>query len=157
MGFRLLKSLTKHYKLVVKATRDRAIDVPSELDFVPGPGDDLESMIWVLTYAIMLHHQASLQGPAKADYKHSVVDNFYGSLSYAGLAEKRNTMVSYGTDPFDDDPEDWIPDPVQCKWFRGAMTLVAGQTAKSSSIGFKPITFGAFDALCDEFINISNE
>ena len=147
MGFRLLKSLTKYYKLVVKATIDRAIVVPSELDFVPGPGDDLESMIWVLTYAIMLHHQASLQGQARANYKHGVVDNFYGSLSYVGLAEKRNTMVSYSTNLLDDDPEEWIPDPVQCKWFRRAMTLVEGQMK-----GIKPITFDTFDELCDDFI-----
>jgi hypothetical protein len=28
---------------------------------MPGPQDDLESMIWVLCYVIMLHHQESLR------------------------------------------------------------------------------------------------
>ena len=33
---------------------------------MPGPQDDLESMIWVLTYAIMLHRQESSQALKKA-------------------------------------------------------------------------------------------
>ena len=70
----LLGALNKHYKLVGKATKDLAIFVPPELNFVPGAGDDLESMIWVTTYAIMIHHQEGLQGSDKADYKRDVVD-----------------------------------------------------------------------------------
>jgi hypothetical protein len=91
MSIPLLRALTKYYKLVDKAAKDPAIVVPSELDFMPGPQDDLESMIWVLTYAIMLHHQESLRGSDKADYKRDVVDQFYGSLSYSGLA--RSAML----------------------------------------------------------------
>ena len=145
MSIRLLRTLTKHYELVELATTDPTIVVPSELDFVPGPGDDLESMIWVLTYAMMLRHHGNLQAPHKAFYKRYVVDAFYGCLSYSALWKERSFLVSCGT-TLDDDPERWIPDPVQCKWFRHAMTLVEGQ--KKS---IKPITFDAFDALCDEF------
>ena len=147
MSESLLAALTKYYRLVERATTDPDIVVPSEFNFVPGPGDDLESMIWVLTYAIILHHHGSLQAHDKAFHKLYVVDNFYGSLSYSGLAEKRITMVLYGTNLLDDDPEEWIPDPVQCKWFRRAMTLVEAQMRS-----INPITYDAFDALCDEFI-----
>ena len=45
MALPLIKALTKHYKLVDKAAKDPTILVPSELDFMPGPHDDLESMI----------------------------------------------------------------------------------------------------------------
>ena len=107
MGIRLLKSLTKHYDLVDTATINPTIVVPSELDFVPGPGHDLESMIWVLTYAIMLRHQRNLQAPRQAFYKSHVVDAFYGSLSYSALAEKRTFMVSCGTIPRSPEPERW--------------------------------------------------
>jgi len=152
MGIPLLEALTKYYKLVDKATKDTAIVVPSELDFVPGPGDDLESMIWVLTYAIMLHHQESLQGSDKADYKRDVVDKFYGSFSYSGLADSRRLMAYDGANPLTSRPEEWIPDTTQCKWFRCAMTLVAGQFMPFFGGGIKAITFDAFDALCDEFL-----
>jgi hypothetical protein len=81
MRLPLLKALTKYYKLVDKAAKDPAIIVPSELDFIPGPRDDLESMIWVLTYAILHHYQESLPPSDEADYKRNIVNQVYGSLS----------------------------------------------------------------------------
>jgi hypothetical protein len=151
MGISLLKALTQYYRLMDKAARDPATLAPSELDFTPRPQDDLESMIWVLTYAVMLHHQESLQGPDKADYKRNIVDQLYGNLSYSGLAEKRDVMVWRGYNLGAYEPEEWIPDPTQCKWFRRAMALVAGQVMLTPGGSTKPITFDAFDALCDEF------
>ena len=152
MSISLLNALTKYYDLVEMATTNSAIVAPSGLDFVPGPGDDLESMIWVLTYAIMLYHHASLRGSDKARYQRRAVDHLYGSLSYSGLAEKRKAMVFDGTDLLAFRPEEWIPDQTQCKWFRLAMTLVEDQTKLTIRGNTKPITFDAFDALCDEFI-----
>ena len=152
MSISLLVALAKYYRLVEKATKNPAIIAPSGLDFVPGPGDDLESMIWVIAYAIMLHHQGSLQGSDKADYQHSVVNKYYGSLSYSGLADKRSLMLFYTFNPLADGPEDWIPDPEQRKWFIGAMTLISGQIKPPSGGSNNSITFDAFDALCDEFI-----
>jgi hypothetical protein len=152
MSIPLLRALTKYYRFVEMAAIDPTIVVPSELAFMPGPGEDLESMIWVLTYAIMLRHQESLQGLKKAHYKRNVVDGFYGSLSYSGLAEKRVFMVFRGFNSLDDGLEEWIPDGTQCKWFRRAMTLVAGQILPSPDGSIKPINFDTFDALCDEFI-----
>jgi len=88
----------------------------------------------------------------KANYKRKVIDHFYGSLSYSGLAEKREFMVFHGYNPLSDVPEGWIPDATQREWFRRAMALVAGQILPSPGGGIKAITFDAFDALCDEFI-----
>ena len=152
MSTRLLNALIDHYDLVESTATDPTIVVPSELDFVPGPGDDLESMIWVLTYAIMLRHQEGLQGPKKAQYKLKVVDGFYGSLSYSGLADKRVVMVFHGANLLANQPKVWIPEPTHCKWFRRAMMLVTGQLTPSLDGSIKAITFDAFDALCDEFI-----
>jgi hypothetical protein len=152
MGIPLLKALAKYYSLVESATIDPTIVAPSELDFMPGPGDDLESMIWVLTYAIMLRHQQSLQGLKKAQYKLKVVNSFYGSLSYSGLAKERIFMVVHGINPHAYEPVEWIPDPAQRKWFRHAMTLLAPQIMPPFDGSNKAITFDAFDALCDEFI-----
>jgi hypothetical protein len=152
MGLPLLRALTKYYNLVDEATDDPALVVPSELDFMPGPQDDLESMIWVLCYAVMLHHQESLRGSAKARYKRKVVDQLYGSLSYSGLAKERDVMMCRGYNLLAFEPEEWIPDPTQCKWFRRAMALVHGQDMLIPDGSTKPITFDAFDALCDEFI-----
>ena len=152
MSTSLLNALTDHYDLVDSAATDPTIIVPSELDFVPRPADDLESVIWVLTYAIMLRYQESLQGPKKAQYKLKVVDEFYGSLSYSGLAKGRVFLVFNGANPLANQPKVWIPEPTHCKWFRRAMTLVTGQLTPSPDGSVKAITFDAFDALCDEFI-----
>ena len=152
MSIRFLNALTEHYDLVESAATDPTIVVPSELDFVPGPEDDLESMIWVLTYAIMLRHHEGLQGPKKAQYKLNVVDEFYGNLSYSGLAKERVFMVFHGSNRLGSDPERWIPDSTERKWFRCAMTLVAGGLMPSLDGSVKAITFDVFDALCDEFI-----
>jgi len=152
MSIPLLRALTKYYKLADKAAKAPGIVVPSELDFVPGPQDDLESVIWVLIYAIMLHHQATLRPSDKADYKRDVVDRFYGDLSYSGLAEKRKIMMYEGSNFSADEPEEWIPDSTQCKWFRRAMTLLAGHMKPSPDGSTTKITFDTFDALCDEFI-----
>ena len=115
MSIRLLNALSGHYDLVESAATDPTIVVPSDLDFVPRPGDDLESMIWVLTYAIMLHHQEGLQGPKKAQHKLDVVDRFYGNLSYSGLAEKHIFMVFHGVNRLGHELEGWIPGTAQYK------------------------------------------
>jgi len=152
MSIPLLTALEEYYSLVDKATKNPAIVTPSEIDFVPGAGDDLESMIWALTYTIMLHHQESLQGSDKADYKRDVIDMFYGSLSYSGLTLMRRNMAYEGFNPLANAPKRWIPDTTQIKWFSRAMTLVAGRLIPSFDGSIKAITFDAFDALCDEFI-----
>ena len=151
MSISLLDALTKYYDLVEMATINPAIVAPPRLDFVPGPEDDLESMIWVLIYAIMLHHHGALRGSDKARYQHRVVDNFYGSPSYSGLVEKRYFLMSCGTNLRAYGPDEWIPDPAQRQWFRRAMALVEGQAKLSLGGSTKPITFDAFDALCDKF------
>jgi hypothetical protein len=152
MSVSLLHALDEYFELVSDATDDPAIVVPPELAFVPGAGDDLESMIWVITYAIMIHHQESLQGSKKASYKRRVVDMFYGGFSYSSLILKRQNLAYDGSNPLRNTPDKWIPDPAQRKWFRKMMTLVDGQLKPSSDGSIKPITFDAFDALCDEFI-----
>ena len=105
MSISLLKTLTKCYRLVDKASNFPATVVPSEHDFVLGPGDDLESMIWVLTYAIMLHHQESVQASDKSGYKCNAVDQFYGGLSHSALAKERDVMVFRGINPLADKPD----------------------------------------------------
>ena len=152
MSIPLLTALATHFKLMQTAAMDPTVVVPPELNFVPGPQDDIESMIWVLTYAIMLRYQEGLQGFKKIQYKADVVDGFYGNLSYSGLAEKRRFMAYEGYNSLAEAPEAWIPDSAQRKWFRRAMTLVAGQLMPSLDGSIKAITFDAFDAFCDEFI-----
>jgi len=152
MSIPLLTALEDHYNLVEDAATDPTIDVPGELNFIPGPGADLESMIWVLTYAIMLRYQEGLLGSKKAQYRLKIVDQFFGSLSYSGLVKERRHMAYEGSNPLANPPKKWFPDTAQLKWFRRAMTLVAGQFTPFLDSSIKPITFDAFDALCDEFI-----
>ena len=55
MRIPLLKPLAKYHRFMDKTTKDPEIVVPS-LDFVPGAGDDLESMIWCLKALLMMKH-----------------------------------------------------------------------------------------------------
>jgi hypothetical protein len=67
--------------------------------------------------------------------------------------KERDVMVWRGYNLGAYEPEEWIPDSTQCKWFRRAMALVAGQVMLLTPDGSTNlITFDAFDALCDEFI-----
>ena len=152
MSIPLLTALAEHYNLMETAAIDPTVVVPPELDFMPGPQDDLESMIWVLTYAILLRNQEGLQGFKKAQYKLNVVDRFYGGLSYSELVERHTVMVFRSIRHLSHGPEEWIPDPAQRKWFTHAMALVASRLMPSFDGHDKTITFDAFDALCDEFI-----
>ena len=152
MSDSLLRALTDYYWLVEMATIDPSIVVPPEFDFVPEPRDDLESMIWVLTYAIIIHHQASLKGFRWDHYKRYVVDRFYGSLSYSALATERCSQMVGTMSIHTRELENWFPDPAQREWFKRAMALVAGGIMPSFNGNIVPITFDAFDALCNEFI-----
>jgi hypothetical protein len=62
-------------------------------------------------------------------------------------------MACRGCNPLADEPEEWIPDPTQHKWFRHAITLVTGQIMPSPDGSLKVITFDAFDALCEQMSN----
>jgi len=95
--------------------RTRLLPCPLSLISCQDPEDDLESMIWVLTYAIILHRQESLQASDKVDYKRDVVDKLHGSLSYHKLINMRIIMMLDGCNLLDDEPEEWIPDQTQCK------------------------------------------
>ena len=53
-------------------------------------------------------------------------------------------MMSRGYDPLDDDPEGWIPDQTQCKWFSHAMTIVKRQLVPLPDSDIKHIMYGAF-------------
>jgi hypothetical protein len=76
MSFPLLSALTKCYNPMETPAIGPAIIVPSELDFMPGSRNVLESVTLVLTYAVMLRHQECLQALRKAHYKLKVVDKF---------------------------------------------------------------------------------
>ena len=83
--------------------------IPSELDFMVGLHDDLESVVWVLIYGIMLRHQESLQASGRAYYRCNGVDQLHGSLSYTGLAKDRDVMMFFGSTPFSGDLKNGPP------------------------------------------------
>ena len=57
MNIRLLSALNIYYQQVIQATRDPSKKAPTEVKFPQAPEHDLESMIWVLTYAIFSTHK----------------------------------------------------------------------------------------------------
>jgi len=69
-----------------------------------------------------------------------------------GFVIMRSNMVYDGSNSLANEPEEWIPDPTQRKWFRRAMTLVDGRIRSLPDVSTNNITFNTLDALCDEFI-----
>src|SRR5258708_10863004 len=141
MSIELLSSLITYYQRVTQATRDPSKGAPTMLNFIPAPEYDLESMIWVLTYAVFLHAQEALPNSERVDYKKDVVDAYYGTASYKSLAILRRSMVSAGTSFDTEDVRYWLPDDNERHWFQRAMRLVSRQYQSADNAKTQPLTF----------------
>ena len=152
MSIDLLSSLITYYQRVTQATQALSKGAPTMLDFTPAPEYDLESMIWVLTYAIFLHTQEALPSSERVNYKKDVMDANYGTASYQKLVTLRRAMFSAGTSPNARDVRFWLPDDNERHWFQRAMRLVSKQYVLDDDGKIQAITFDSMEKLCEDFI-----
>jgi len=80
---------------VERAAVDTTVDVPSELDFMPEPGDDDLG-------PNLCHFASSSREPSRTQ-------------GGSELDEKRIFMVVHGINPLAYEPAEWIPEPTQLK------------------------------------------
>ena len=86
---------------------------------------DLESLIWVLVYAMMLHHYNSLtQETDRKEYK-VVIDHYFGHGSTETIIEKRQAMYLAHSRVGSNCVSRWFSDPRERKFFTDCMELIA--------------------------------
>jgi hypothetical protein len=152
MSIQLLSALNTHHQHVTQATRDPSKAVPTEVIFTPAPEYDLESMIWVLTYAMFLRTQEALPPSERVDYKKGVVDAYYGTASYKKLMVLRRSMFAAGASFNAPDILYWLPDNNERHWFQRAMRMVSKQHLLDDDGKTQVITFDSMEKLCEDFI-----
>jgi hypothetical protein len=152
MSIKLLSDLNTYYQRVTQATLDPSKEAPTMVNFIPAPEYDLESMIWVLTYAIFLHTQEALPSSERVDYKKDAVDANYGTASYKKLVTLRRAMFTAGTSFDAEEVPFWLPDDNERHWFQRAMRLVSKQYVLDDDGKIQAITFDSMEKLCQDFI-----
>ena len=127
----------------------------SEFTFQHRLCHDLESLIWVVVYAMMIHRKTILASADREEceqYK-MALDECWAAHAYSSLLISHNHMIMTGTD-FDDPTKtnSWFPDPREAAFFCDAMCMILRiQTERA------PITYEGLCALFRKHINLANE
>jgi hypothetical protein len=107
---------------------------------------DFESLIWVVVYAMMVHHKNSLAStdPEMCGLYKRLLDDCWGVHAYNNLRRRHNDMIFTGCS-FDSQyiVSSWFPDPREAAFFHDAMRLLRIQ-----ALDGEPITY---EGLCTLF------
>jgi len=116
---------------------------------------DFESLIWVVVYAMMIHHRNFLAATDPEMYEEYkvVVDECWAVHAYSSLERCHNNMMVNGCSF---SPREkvrvWFPDPREAALFRDAMRLLLNQ-----SIVGEPITYEGLCTLFKKHIQLAKE
>jgi hypothetical protein len=140
--------------LVKQNNRDR-VGEKNDFTFQHKLCHDLESLIWVVVYAMMIHRRNLLAAtdPTRSALFQDALDQCWGVHSYSHLSHDHAAMISIGcTVLYDFVEELWFPEPFEAAFFRGAMRLVRGQMQDG-----EVITYGSLCALFQKYIQLATE
>jgi len=116
---------------------------------------DFESLIWVVVYAMMMHHQNNLAqtDPDMCELYKEVLDECWSVQAYSNLRRCHNDLICVGC-TFNSQPlvGSWFPDPREAAFFREAMRLLRNQTQDG-----EPITYERLCNLFKAHIQLSTE
>ena len=128
--------------------------VPSDFTFQHRLSHDFESLIWVVVYAIMIHHRNSLAPTDKEgceQYKRAL-DRCWAAHAYGNILISHDHMLVTGCSSYSQKTLDvWFPDRHESAFFREAMRLIRDQDEG------KPITYGSLCELFKRFIHPAKE
>jgi hypothetical protein len=116
---------------------------------------DLESLIWVVVYAMMIRRRNLLAAtdPPQSALFQGVLDRCWGVHSYSHLWDHHGIMVFTGCSVRYSEVEKlWFPEPLEAAFFRGAMRLVRGQVQDDEDI-----TYESLCALLQKHIQLATE
>jgi len=124
MAVELLRCQVQHLD-AEQAARRRGKHGPVTLSMKREAYHDLEALLWVLVYAMMIHHYNSLahEGDRK-DYK-SMIDHHFGHGSAETIIEKRQAMYMAHSRIGQNRVSQWFPDPHEQRFFIRCMALIA--------------------------------
>ena len=105
-------------------------DGPTASGFTSHHCYDLESLIWVVVYAMMINRRITLAStdPEKCERYKKVLDHCWAGHTYGNVLRSHTYMMSIGcfvkSRPM---VSSWFPDPHEAAFFRAAMHLIRDQ------------------------------
>ena len=115
---------------------------------------DLESLIWVVVYAMMIHSRnvlASADLETREQYK-NVLDVCWAVHAYSNVFMSHNHVISIGCSSYTETIVSfWFPDPREATFFREAMRLLRKQEEG------EPLTYESLCALFKKHIDRAKE
>ena len=130
----------------LKPPRNRAIT--SGFTFQHKLCHDLESLIWVLVYSMMVHQRNTLAAtdPEMFELYKGELDECWAAHAHSNLLRSHNHIMMTGLSGHSKHiVGSWFHDPPEAAFFRDAMRLVRNQQDEDDPI---PITY---DSLCAVF------
>jgi hypothetical protein len=116
---------------------------------------DLEALIWVVVYAMMIRRRNHLAAtdPTESAAFQDVLDDCWGLHSYSHIWYNHGAMIGSGCSAMYELVESlWFQEPLEATFFRGAMRLVRGQLQDDEAI-----TYESLCALFEKYIRLGME
>jgi hypothetical protein len=116
---------------------------------------DLESLIWVVVYAMMIRRRSLLAATDPKEFAsfQDILNRCWGVRSYSHLCDHHGIMMNTGCSIELDIVEMlWFPEPFEAAFFRGAMRLVRGQVQDGEAI-----TYESLCALLQKHIQLATD
>ena len=124
MAVELLRSQVQHLEDEIDAQK-MGKQGPSTLSTKREDYHDLEALIWVLVYTMMIHHYNSLTHEADRKNYKGIIDRFFGHGSAETIVEKRQAMYLAHSRVGDTRVSKWFPDSDERRFFNRCMKLIA--------------------------------
>ena len=137
-------------------TTESTLDPPNTSDFTFKHRlcHDFESLIWVVIYAMMIHHRNYLAStdPEMCERYKKRVDGCWAVHAYSNLHRSHSQMLIMGCAYRSQNVvSSWVPDPREAAFFRDAMRLIRHQ------VDGEPITYDGICALFEKHIQLAKE
>ena len=124
MAVELLRSQAEYLEDQTDPRR-RGKSVPPALSTKREVHHDLEALIWVLVYAMMIHNYNSLTHENDRKKYKAMIDHHFGHGSTDTIIEKRQAMYLAHSRVGQNRVSKWFPDPKERNFFISCMSLIA--------------------------------
>jgi hypothetical protein len=145
MAAELLRGQVEHLE-AEKAARRKGKHGPLTLNMKREAHHDLEAFLWVLIYAMMIHHYDSLTRETdRRDYK-VILDTYFGHGCAEVIVKERQDMYLAHSRVGGNRISRWFPDADEQRFFVNCMILVADHDREEE----KKAGFGTFKGEIDD-------
>jgi hypothetical protein len=125
MALELLEGQIQHFHQE-RVARGRGRLGPLTLSVERKAYHDLEALVWVLVYAMMIRNYNALTDEADRKTYKKILDTYFGHGSASIIIDKRHAMMSLGRSHGSRiRVSSWFSDPQERKFFTRCMTLIS--------------------------------